>query len=304
MLVAARALLASGGRLTLLGPAGVGKTRLAQALTAERTGRFVALDAASQLEAVRERVQRSLRPPQPPLLVVDGCERLGRDAVAWLDEAIPPLWPVVATSRRELGWSGERCLEVLPLDPAAARRVFVDAAVRPLPAVHLDRVVARLGRLPGALRLAASCLDLVDLSALERSLGDPGDEVWCEPRYERLAPLKKLVLRHFPDGDWRIDAAGTWHEPPGVARQPIKGAANRRLLAFLLERRLSHPGVHVDSQELARAGWPDDRLPAKATGNRVRVALSTLRSAGLADLIERGEHGWRLTPLRVVHRVG
>ncbi|MEQ1503006.1 MAG: hypothetical protein ABMB14_12290, partial [Myxococcota bacterium] len=77
-------------------------------------------------------------------------------------------------------------------------------------------------------------------------------------------------------------------------------AANARILAELARHRAAAPGQPIDADGLAAAGWPGERIVPAAAANRVRVALSALRRAGLADLIERSGGGWRLAPAQPV----
>jgi predicted ATPase/class 3 adenylate cyclase len=126
--------------VTLLGPGGVGKTRLAvqagEALVGDfRDGVwFVALDPVSDPGAVEDRIAESLgiRASGPQsmsdalaeylatrvtLLVVDNCEHLV-DAVAEIVETLLGSCPdmtVLATSRQPLGIAGEMRHEVKPL---------------------------------------------------------------------------------------------------------------------------------------------------------------------------------------------
>ena len=50
----------------------------------------------------------------------------------------------------------------------------------------------------------------------------------------------------------------------------------------------------LPNSELLRAGWPGERVVARAGANRVYNALATLRSIGLRDVIERVDSGYRI----------
>jgi len=92
---------------------------------------------------------------------------------------------------------------------------------------------------------------------------------------------------------WHIAADGRWFQPPAGERVEL---AHRVPLTRLLAALLAQPGLEVPREALIAAGWPGERLLPDAAGNRLRVGLSTLRSLGLGDLIERTEHGYRLDP--------
>ena len=140
-------LLAEPGLVTLVGPGGAGKSRLALAAASAaepRLGNSLALLQAGGLgsgdelphelarllglaEAGAESLMPRLRQRlagQDFLLVLDNCEHLAADCgrfVRELLEALPGL-VVLATSRVALSVPGERCLEVgpLPVPPAGA----------------------------------------------------------------------------------------------------------------------------------------------------------------------------------------
>ncbi|MEZ4237206.1 MAG: protein kinase [Myxococcota bacterium] len=96
---------------------------------------------------------------------------------------------------------------------------------------------------------------------------------------------------------WRISADGaTVLGPDGAHIDLGKHVANARILAHLAAVRTEAPGRTTDAEGLATAGWPGERIVPSAAANRVRVALSALRRAGLAALIDRGDGGWRLDP--------
>lgn len=80
--------------------------------------------------------------------------------------------------------------------------------------------------------------------------------------------------------------------------------ALRRILHTLVEQRLIAPGVGIDRDELARIGWPGERILAQAARNRIRSAISTLRSLGLAGALQHHAGGYLIDPGLPVIRHG
>ncbi|HEU0336205.1 MAG TPA: adenylate/guanylate cyclase domain-containing protein [Gaiellaceae bacterium] len=190
--------LASGAGtrlLTLTGPGGSGKTRLALQLAAELAdGRpggvfWVPLAPVRDPELVPAEIARSLGvvpeaglslegaiadrlARSTTLLLLDNCEHLVSGvaaAVAPLLAAAPSLL-VLATSREPLAIAGEREAPVDPMRPADAVDLFVERAraIRPDfgPDAAVERIVERLDRLPLAVELAAARIRALPPAAL------------------------------------------------------------------------------------------------------------------------------------------
>jgi predicted ATPase/DNA-binding SARP family transcriptional activator len=207
-LAALHRLLAGERLVTVLGPPGVGKTRLAVEAALGAEGAIPiwlsavteaaalphALAAALDLQVAHGDVLpacASLLAAGPHLLLVDNCEHLVsgvRDVVALLLDACPQL-TVLATSREPLGLSAEQrfrlaplplpssgCAEDLSRSPAIA--VFVERARRVRSDVALDTtdraivadIVRRLDGVPLAIELAASRLSSLELADLHDRL--------------------------------------------------------------------------------------------------------------------------------------
>ena len=184
--------------LTLVGPGGVGKTRLALAAATQLRGEFAdgawlvdlaALEDADHIDealatilglrilavgAIRERVVEALR-HRHLLLVFDNCEHVIDQAAALVDALLAqcPNVTVLATSREPLLVDGELVwiTEPLPVPggvsevaEAPASRIFLEAARRRgYDASRISPEVAvevcrRLDGLPLALELAGGCL--------------------------------------------------------------------------------------------------------------------------------------------------
>ena len=181
--------------VTLTGPGGTGKTRLALQLAAELADRFphglvwVPLAPLRDPELVPSAVAEALEADErvgepaaatiaraiagPSLLLLDNCEHLldGVAAVvspllAQTDEVV-----VLATSRERLGLAGERVVPVAPLARDDATALFLARAESagagtPLDPAIVDALCARLDDLPLAVELAAARTAALPLGAL------------------------------------------------------------------------------------------------------------------------------------------
>jgi len=208
-----RARLARGERLiTLLGPGGVGKTRLLEGLAEDPTRPAVPCDLASarthaelvaavathvaglaigasstSAQAVA-RVARALAKRGSLLLLLDNLEQLEGDALPLLEhwlEAAPEL-AIVTTSRVRLGLPGECVHLVSPLsvesdgsDTSDALALFQDRSRRVRPSFSsgeqaiASRIVAVLEGLPLAIEMAASRLRVLSPEELLARLSRP-----------------------------------------------------------------------------------------------------------------------------------
>jgi predicted ATPase len=167
-LAAVAALVAGGDRLvTLTGPGGIGKTRLALevARAADEHATFVPLASVADASLVEGAIQSALRTDEDvsdylrtrsALLLLDNFEQVldAAPLVSSLLQGAPGL-RVLVTSRSVLRVAGEREFEVPPL--AAATELFLQRAAGEVD--DLDAVQAicdRLDGLPLAIELAAA----------------------------------------------------------------------------------------------------------------------------------------------------
>ena len=296
--------------LTLTGPGGVGKTRLALAVaqaTAAALGGgawWIELAAASDSASVGELVAGALgvdplpaMPVEeavaayladaPALLVLDNCEHVAEACAALsvtLLRACPEL-TVLATSRQTLGVPGEQVWPVagLPLDGGGddAVGLFLERARNHAPSLSVDerrraaiaQICARLDGLPLAIELAAARAAVLA----------------PEEMAQRLAAGSRFLRRRAPGAPERhqsLEAALEWSHRLLTAREQ---AVFRRLSIFL--GRFSLPAA-----ETVAVG-PD------VARDEVLDALHALVDQSLVEADERGgESSYRL--LEVVRQFG
>ncbi|MET8099046.1 BTAD domain-containing putative transcriptional regulator [Streptomyces sp. NPDC005236] len=195
--------------VTLTGPGGSGKTRLAEEAAAGLSQAWLAeLAPLDRPEAVPGAVVSALGlretalitnemalpqddpvtllveycAPRSLLLILDNCEHV-IDAAAELAETLLTRCPdltILATSREPLGVPGELVRPVEPLPPGPAHRLFTEraSAVRPDAATALDdsaavdEICRRLDGLPLAIELAAARLRLLTPRQIADRLDD------------------------------------------------------------------------------------------------------------------------------------
>jgi len=190
--------------VTLCGPGGVGKTRLARHAAAAVAGRYpdgvvVVEFGRGGTEDVHPAVAAALRVAGPgsepvvdrlltvlavrrQLLVLDNCEHVV-DEVAALVEAVVMAAPgvdVLATSREALRVDGEHVHPVRPLPEEQAVQLLQERVAAQDPHTVLDgepvaRLCRRLDGLPLALELAAARVVALGVGGLLEALDSPED---------------------------------------------------------------------------------------------------------------------------------
>ncbi|MGV9558935.1 AfsR/SARP family transcriptional regulator [Streptomyces sp. NPDC003522] len=237
-IAAIRSALHRARLVTLTGPGGSGKTRLAEEAAAGLPQAWlVELASLDQPEAVPGAVVSALGlretvlmtsdlatpqddpvallveycAPRSQLLILDNCEHV-IGAAAGLAETLLTRCPgltILATSREPLGVPGESVRPVGPLLPDQAHRLFTEraATVRPDPAVALRdgeavaEICRRLDGLPLAIELAAARLRLLT----PRQIADRLDDRFrLLTSGSRTALPRQQTLRAVVDWSWDL----------------------------------------------------------------------------------------------------
>jgi predicted ATPase len=298
-----RALLGSARLVTLTGPGGAGKTRLAieAAAHAGTDVSFVDLSAAAEvpgavLAALGLRESGLLPSTGGPteaaarlvaalagrslLLVLDNCEHVITEAARLAHRllAAAPDLRILATSREPLGITGEALHPLPPLDIEPAVRLFADraAAVRPDFAVTeaVRRICAELDGLPLAIELAAARLRTLTVEDIESRLDD---RFRLLSRGSRTAAPRHQTLTAVVEWSWDL-------------LDPDERRLAARLAVFA-------GGATAEAAELV-CGWPGAQIDDLLAGlvdrsfvdlrdGRYRM-LDTIRAFCLARMTELG----------------
>ncbi|WP_317135592.1 AfsR/SARP family transcriptional regulator [Nonomuraea phyllanthi] len=289
-----RGLLDTARLVTLTGPGGVGKTRLALAAVADLAGpvRLVELagaaDPAETVAAVlgvRDDGAGALAPRlagalagRRMLLVLDNCEHLVEqvaELVPVLLRAAPGL-RVLATSQEPLNVTGEHVRAVPPLpEPDAVRLFTARANVRPSETVAT--VCRRLDGIPLALELAATRVRALGVEELAARLDD---RFRLLSAGTRDAPARQRTLRAMIDWSWELLSG-----PERVVLRRLAVHADGCTLDAA-EAVSAEPGVDV-LDTLARL--VDRSLVVRVAGPRFRL-LESVAAYCVERLREAGEH--------------
>ncbi|MFF9852756.1 BTAD domain-containing putative transcriptional regulator [Streptomyces litmocidini] len=228
------ALVATARLVTLVGPGGAGKTRLALEVGAGLPGEvgFVDLGAVGGTGSAPPRAGRTgsasaevaeafaaalgvrgaarletALAGRSVLLIVDNCEHVVAETaplVRRLLGACPGL-RMLTTSREALGITGESLLPLGALAPEAAEELFVRraAAVRPGFTGHarVAELCAGLDGLPLAVELAAARLRTLSVDELADGLGE---RFALLSRGDRTAPERHRTLRAVVEWSWSL----------------------------------------------------------------------------------------------------
>ena len=291
-LAEASALLREHRLVTLVGPGGSGKTRLALQVAAEAVEAFeqgvwwVSLAplaeaqfveaAIAQAVGARDGVEDHLR-PQRALLLLDNFEHLLAAAprVAELLRGAPHI-KVLVTSRAPLHLAGEQEYPVPTLDEDEAVALFIERAsgVKPSfqPDEHVRTICRRLDGLPLALELAAARVRVLPPAKLAE-------------RLEHALPLLTGGPRDAPDRQRTLRATLDWS-------YDLLDEEEKRLFARLAVFAGSFP---LDAAEQICAGTLDllqglvDQNLLRETSAARFFFLETVREFATERLSERND---------------
>jgi len=234
-LAAAAALLAEARLLTLTGPGGAGKSRLALHLASKLGkqfpdgGWFIDLSPLSDGEFVWDQVATALGvtstgsrtaladmvgrylAPRRALLVLDNCEHLVQSAAEVAAELLAgtPEIKMIATSREPLGVGGEVTWSVPPMSDGDGFELFGDRARQARPHFSLREadvravrsICRRLDGLPLAIELAAARTRAFGPADIAAALQDRLELLPVGPR---TAPARQATLQASFDWSYEL----------------------------------------------------------------------------------------------------
>ncbi|WP_433472167.1 BTAD domain-containing putative transcriptional regulator [Spirillospora sp. CA-142024] len=291
--------------VTLIGPGGVGKTRLSvevagaggaadqvcfvelaplrdgaglpQALLGALGLRENGLQMDGGAKAPVDRLIAALS-DQVLLLVLDNCEHIV-DEVAELAARLLATCPrlrVLATSREPFGIIGEHLFQVRPLDGDAAVRLFIEraGAVRRFFAADpgvVRRICAALDDLPLAIELAAARSRILDIDDLAGRLDDL---LGVAARGNRTADRRHRTLRSVVAWSWDL------------LSEPEERAARR--FTIFAGGATAESALRVCGTDGGTLESLADKSLLEVSGGRYRM-LETIRAYGAERLDAAGE---------------
>lgn len=313
--------------LTLTGPGGVGKTRVALAVASELEGAFAdgviwvelaALSEPSHLKGViaehvdavvgdrpvgSNTIARTLH-RQQVLLVLDNCEHLIDVVAALVHELLAacPAVQVLATSRMPLGVAGESLLPVEPLalpdletttealSENAAVQLFVERMSAIQPGVILGR--SGLESVAGVVRALDGLPLAIELAAARSPIFSP--EALLNQMHDRMTLLRHGA-RSLPARQQTIQATLMW----SYDLLPQEAQKLLRWLAIIPDSCDLETALAIGRTALGTAQPPVDALQMLVEHNLVRrisddegprfLLLELVREFALAGLTATGE---------------
>jgi predicted ATPase len=286
-------LLQEGRHLvTVTGPGGTGKTRLALQVAAELVGTvadgvyWVSLGSLTDPELVATEIAHSIGAPddlvgflrdRELVLLLDNFEHLLAAASTVADlMATTAHLRILVTSRAPLRVSGETEFQLDPLEPGDAVALFVErgrtVGRNVEPDATVEAICAKLDGLPLAIELAAARMRLF------------GPETLLA-RLERTLPLLTEGSRDAPERQRTLRATIEWS-------YELLDEASRQLLARLAVFAGSFPidaAESVCDAELAELSALVDMSLLKPIGGDRLLMLETIREFALERLADSGE---------------
>jgi predicted ATPase len=287
--------------VTLMGPGGTGKTRLAQELqTSTPRSHFVSLSSLRNGASIPDAIVSALALPDSTepalerlkpiladtLLVLDNFEQLvatgGPEALSALLEAIPTL-RLLVTSRLKLSLAAEQVFPLSPLPEGDALALFVDRArlVQPHFALTEENEEAvtelckRLDGLPLAIELAATRSSVLTPQQILKRLSRRFD-LLADKRRDREE--RHMSLRAALDWGWSLLA-------PDVQHFFTQLCIFRGSFSLEAAETITGEFLAIDYlQSLADGSF----LVMEVGGKRFRL-LETLREYGLEKLSKEGK---------------
>ena len=295
--------------ITLVGPGGVGKTRLALEVARARSGSLayggclVELAPVGDPAAVRAAIAFALDLPDPNqlaamigqrdlLIVLDNCEHVIATAAEVAEDLLRrcPGLRLLATSREGLRVSGETIWPVPPLAADDAGALFVDRARAAGAQLDLSegqtnviaQICARLDGLPLAIELAAARARAFPIPQILSRLNDrfrllTGGSRTALPRQQTL----RAVV------DWSYELLFNDEQRVFERLSVFPGGCDLATAQVVCADR-DLPGP--DIEDIIRALIDKSLITAEAGTNELRVSqLQTLAQYGRERLAERGE---------------
>lgn len=302
---ALRELVVANRLVTVTGPGGTGKTRLALRLAEELEPSFqdgawlcelapladpaLIADALAHalgvtkdtgdLAAARDHLRE-----RTTLLVVDNCEHLLPAAAQVAEELLAacPNLRIITTSRVPLGVLGEAVWRLEPLPEPAAIQLFVQRAEAAAPGFRLENenteavttICRRLDGVPLALELAAPRLRVLSIHDLARVVLDPTWQGRSGDRHASLDAVTDWSYRLLDPDERvlfsRLGLFAGWFENEDAAAMTSRADLTPSVLAALVEK----------SMLVAEL---------QAAGNRYRL-LEIVREFARARLKDSGEY--------------
>lgn len=191
-----RELLEASRLVTVCGPGGIGKTRIALQAAADAVGRYsdgawmVALADIDDERLVAQNVAGVMHvhevagepiadtlvhrlSSREVFLLLDNAEHVLEETAKLVRRLLNacPRVTVLVTSREPLHVSGERVLRIGPLAPHDAARLFVERAELPRADSAVERICSRIDGVPLAIELVAARAGALSPSEIDKHLG-------------------------------------------------------------------------------------------------------------------------------------